>query len=150
MAPKNNLWNRSLFDLTLFISDEVFRKDQEFQISKNTQIGSIPYMGKEYNITLEMFIYNNTGGQRKSVIRFTNTTEDRGPFRGNTGDRIPVIQILTNVEQSETIQYVFVCSSVSNYSCNYDWSRGLVYGKWISLEISQTLIDNKVLRKFSK
>merc|ERR1719369_960086 len=106
-------------------------------IKKNQQISELPSIGKEYDISFELLITNFGTDAFQNVIHFT-----LGENAAKYGDRNPAVWLT----KQKKLQ---ICSAISgnkNY-CGPDVLIPTVLetGKWIKIEISQTLVDGKYI-----
>ena len=97
-------------------------------------VKTLPTLGKEYRVSFDIFINSfNTGWE--SVLHLTATGKDCC----NYGDRVPAVFINGGSKK-------FHISSALNGNGNsyYNVPSSLRTGEWINVEISQSLINNKV------
>ena len=107
-------------------------------IERNNLITVLPHIEKEFKISFAILI-SKYGADWQSVIHFT---ED-GNF-GIYGDRIPGLWFSHDKK-------LHVGSALNgNYNYVYAHHTVLQVEKWINLEISQTLINNKARRQFEE
>ena len=93
----------------------------------------VPFVGKEFSISFELFINKLTTVEWESVIHLTTDGNI-----GKMGDRIPGIW----VKDGKTLHIAFPINGVGNTNKNVG---ALEENKWIKLEISQKpTADKKV------
>ena len=105
----------------------------ELDLKKNQLITVVPYLGREYTITFELFINSYQYHNWSNILHFTRS----GDY-GNYGDRNPAIWI------SEHRIHVF--SSIDG-NPNYNKDPQILYlplKTWFTVKISQVLKDKKV------
>ena len=104
---------------------------EELVVEKDNLITELPFIGKEYRISFDVFISEyGTGWQ--SVIHFT-VDGDIAKY----GDRIPGVFIYQDKK-------MYIASAI-NGNRNYVYGHTTVIpkGKWSQVEISQKLINSK-------
>ena len=95
-------------------------------------------MGKEYKVTFDMYnIKKHIGEPWKNVLHFTI-----GSNHGKYGDRIPWVSILENKIR---IDSAVNGKPILSYNHPTAWEQG----KWVNIEVSQTLVGEKVMRNNS-
>ena len=109
-------------------------------VKKNQQISELPSIGKEYDISFELLITNFGTDAFQNVIHFT-----LGENAAKYGDRNPAVWV--------TKQNKLCISSAISGNKNYfgpalEIPTVLETGKWIKIQISQTLVDGKVCKKY--
>ena len=97
-------------------------------VTKNNLLTVLPYIGREFKISFD-FLISNYGAGWKSIIHFTTD--------GNWekyGDRAPGIWIGPDKD-------LYICSAINGNTnvCHHVKTTQ----QWMSVEISQTLINNK-------
>ena len=104
---------------------------KEMEIKKSNLVTALPYIAKEYKISFDLFVTEHQAAI-SSVIHFT-TDGNMGKY----GDRIPGIWIFKKKLE--------IMSAVSgNHNYHFIHTTDLEEGKWINVEISQTLVGDKV------
>ena len=104
---------------------------EEMVIKKSNLVTALPYIAKEYKISFDLFVTEHQA-PISSVIHFT-TDGNMGKY----GDRIPGIWIYNKKLE--------IMSAVSgNHNYHFINPTVLEEGKWINVEISQTLVGDKV------
>ena len=93
-------------------------------LARNTQITELPYIGKEYSVSFEVFINKMPTEDYRSVIHFTT---------GDDNSRNPALWI------NKAKEFCFV----SNPSL---WKTlPAMENKWYKIQINQRLVDGKVI-----
>ena len=106
---------------------------EEMDIKKSNLVTTLPYIAEEYKISFDLFVTKHITDTWQSVIHFT-----AGGNVGKYGDRIPGIWINKNKK-------LYIMSALNGIPHKtYNFPKVLEEGKWINVEISQTLVDNKV------
>jgi len=108
----------------------VFELKEEFTITKDFLVGTLPFMGKSYKIKFDWFI-TQYGSGWQDIIQFAATD-------GGFGVRIPGVWIHDN-------NIIHPCAPIvsGSYSCK-DIPFAESTGKWMTMEISQYMVaDNK-------
>ena len=104
---------------------------KEMEIKKSNLVTALPYIAKEYKISFDLFVTEHQAAI-SSVIQFT-TDGNMGKY----GDRIPGIWIF-----NKKLEIMFAVSG--NHNFHFINPTVLEEGKWINVEISQTLVGDKV------
>ena len=115
----------------------------ELVVSHNL-LTTLPTWGPTFKVSVDIFINSFHGQNLKDgawaeILRFTNTTNNRG----NLGDRLPAV--FTHKDG-----YIIVASQIgdnNNYHIGGDSGPGHIYLKentWYKLEISQLSENSKV------
>ena len=111
-------------------------------LEKKMKITVLPYIGREFNISFDLFVSQYTTSSWLSVIHFTI-----GGNKANYGDRTPALYISPKKK-------LFVCSAITingetitNYGYYFFHQTVLQVKNWINMEISQTLINYKARRQ---
>ena len=100
----------------------VFQKDDEFNVDRNYMITDLEVLGKQYNISFELFLTKfGTGLQA---------------IMGMDYEFVFWLDLESDSRQLIITHY--------NRGINTAFNASLEIGQWISLEISQMLIDKKV------
>ena len=106
---------------------------EEMDIKKSNLVTTLPYIAEEYKILFDLFVTKHITDTWQSLIHFTT-----GGNHGKYGDRIPGLWINKNKK-------LYIMSAVNwNPTHIYNFPKVLEEGKWINVEVSQTLVDNKV------
>ena len=103
-----------------------------FEIKRNNQLVLLDYIGKEYKISFEVFVTKFGADAYHSVIHFT-----LGGDAGQYGDRTPAVWI----GNTKSMHIASAISGNLNAYWNFD---EIPEQKWTKVEISQTLVDEKV------
>ena len=107
-------------------------------LEKNQLLTVLPYIGREYIVTFELYLNNYTTADWASVLHFTTN--------GNAesyGDRNPAVWLSGNKDHYRLIH---ISSSIDgNKNMWIDPKKIYPLKTWIKIRISQTLIDKKVL-----
>ena len=103
-----------------------------YAISKNNQLFLLDFLEKEYKIYFEVFISQVKTDLYQSLIHFT-----LGGNINKYGDRTPAVWITNN-------KAVHITSAISGNKNSGDNICCVKEGKWIKMEISQTLKEGKV------
>ena len=107
-------------------------------LEKNQLLTVLPYIGREYIVTFELFINNYTTADWASILHFTTS--------GNAesyGDRNPAVWLSGHKDHYRLIH---ISSSIDgNTNMWIDPKKIYPLKTWIKIKISQTLIDNEVL-----
>jgi len=107
----------------------VFKKDLQFPITKNNQLGVLPYLGRTYEITFELFL--NTVSSSASHLSFLHFTTDKDCC--GYGDRTPALWTHSN----NKFHVASAINGIGSYS--NDFSYQLTTQKWYNFKISQFL-----------
>ena len=105
-------------------------------LSKNKKITELPYIGKEYSISFELFINKFGNDLYQSVIHLTT-----GENYADMGSRNPVVWVRKSKQLS-------VSSSISGMKSLNKRIPGLKEKKWQKIEITQKPVDGKVVNKY--
>ena len=97
---------------------------------KSNLITTLPYIAKEYKLSFDVFVIKFKEGWT-SIVHFTV-----GEDKGKPGERIPAVYITKNL--------LCVAVDLSGNPNHHFYSKPLESGKWIHIEVAQTLIDGKV------
>jgi len=115
--------------------NELFRKDEELQLVRNTVIGTIPIMYKDYHVQFDVkansFIPNSSYSPWQSVIQFT---DDRSDFN----IRNPGVWF---VHMGTAVDKLFVSSNINGDNKFPFVGDSLSAGVWMNIQIQQTLIS---------
>ena len=112
-----------------------FSQSWPYDLKKNNQITVLPFLGKEYRLLFELKVTKFGTEAHQSVIHLT-----LGGNAEKYGDRTPGVWI-TNTK------LFGIASAISgNLNSYQDLPTVLEENKWIRVEISQTLMDEKVRR----
>ena len=114
----------------------VFKKDEQFAITKNNLLGVLPYLGRTYEITYQVFLNKVSGGAGAFSILHLTTGKDCCDY----GDRTPALWTNSN-------NFCFVRSAINgigDYKKNID--HQLTAQKWYNFEISQLLNSDGEVR----
>ena len=104
-------------------------------LAKNTQLTELAYIGKEYSVSFELFINKFGTDTYQSVLHLST-----GGNLDEMGNRNPAVFVYN----TSPVQ-LHITSAVSgnkNMAKNFP---GLVENKWQKIEISQKLVDGKVV-----
>ena len=115
------------------MQETIFKRNWPFDLKKNNLVTELPYIGKEYKISFDLFVTKFGAEDYQSVIHFTTS--------GNAekyGDRTP------GVWMCKTKKLHISSALNGNVNNFYDDPTVQEEQKWINVEISQTLMDNKV------
>merc|ERR1719430_1167536 len=107
-------------------------KNNEIKLEKNKKLDELPYIGKEFSISFELFLdtYPAAEVPWANILHLTI-----GGNSENMGDRIPGLWITPGKE-------LHVASAISGNSNNFD-NFVIETGKWMKLEINQKVVDGK-------
>ena len=103
-----------------------------YDIRKNSQLFLLDFLEKEYKISFEVFIVHFKTDIYQSLIHFT-----LGANADKYGDRTPAVWIKNN-------KAVTIASAISGNKNSHADICCVKEGKWIKMEISQTLKEGKV------
>ena len=103
----------------------------ELILRKNNLLTTIPSIGKEFRITVDVLISNFVGSWQ-SIVHFTAAGDCC-----NVGDRVPGVWIASNKQ-------FYIKFALNGYGDGGYLGTIATSGEWINLDISQTLIANKV------
>ena len=117
----------------LEINYNTFGETWPLALTKNKQITELPYIGKEYSVSFEVFINKMPTQPYQNVIHFT-TGEDYAAM----GSRNPAVWVTASKE-------FHIASSVSGNLNLWTNFPGLEENKWYKIEINQKLVDAKVI-----
>jgi len=129
----------------------VFNKTEEFDMSKNNQLKTLPSLGKQFIITFQLQLTSfECGGYDCSVIRF-GLGNDAGAY----GDRTPAVWIsnpLNNENTFTRIKNTFLMSAAINGNEDFSFVTpmallGFELNRFYDFEFSQLLVENEY--KFS-
>jgi len=124
------------------ITREIAKRDSGFSfpgemtIEKSKLVTTLPSIGKEYRISFDLLVAKHTSGNVwwRNVIHFTTGGND-----GTYGFRTPGVWIFKTNK-------LHVSSALNgNHNAYFDFPKQVEEGKWIKMQISQTLIDNKYI-----
>ena len=116
--------------LIYFPLGEIFSKERA--ILKDRHIATLPWIEKEYKIKFDLFI-NKHKSALTSVLHFT-TGENIGKY----GYRVPALFMNEN-------QKLLVSNAVcGNMDYLYEYNTKLKEDEWVTIELSQILVDEKV------
>ena len=108
-------------------------------IAKNNQITELAYIGKEYSVSFEVFINKyGTGTPIWTSILHLST----GGNNDVLGNRNPAIHF-KNDENPPQFHIVAAVNGEKNFWGNFPSAEEK---KWQKIEISQTLVDGKVVK----
>ena len=110
---------------------------EEMALKKNNLVDVMPYMGREYEVSLDFYIskFGTAADFYQSVIHFT-TSNNADMY----GARCPAVWVGPQKNKK-----LHVASALNgNANLYYDLDYPLKIGKWINLEISQKLVMDKV------
>ena len=102
-------------------------------LAKNTLITELPYIGKEYSVSFEVFINKMPTEPYRNVIHLTT-----GENVAAMGSRIPAVWVTDKKE-------FHITSSVNDNLNLWKNFPGLEENKWYKIEINQKLVDAKVI-----
>ena len=108
-------------------------------IKRNNLIEELPYIGKEFTVSFDLFIssfenaFTNEAKRFQSVFRLTLGRNDY-----EMGDRIPAIFLSPDKK-------LVVTSAISGNKNAFSMISGLEEKKWSKVEVTQRLKDGKVL-----
>merc|ERR1719209_1380019 len=108
--------------------------NNEIKLEKNKKLDELPYIGKEFSISLELFLDSYPGAE----VPFANILHiTLGADNTNMGDRIPALWIKPDKEIHEGAAISGKVNSVGNHA--------IESGKWNKIEINQKLVDGKYM-----
>ena len=107
----------------------------ETALKKNNLVDVMPYMGREYEVSLDFYIskFGTPADFYQSIIHFT-MSNDADMY----GARCPAVW----VGPQKKLHVASALNGIANLYHDLDYT--LKIGKWINLEISQKLIMDKV------
>ena len=113
------------------MSTSTILQNEELILKKGYLLTTVPFLWKEFKLSFDVFISKFTSGWQ-NIVHFTTGGNDP-----DYGERIPGVWIAD--DKQFHIRFALNGNGDGGY-------RGTVAtsGEWIHLEISQTLIDNKV------
>ena len=104
-------------------------------VERNNMITELPCLAKEYNISVDVLI-TKYGAGWQSVLQLT-----KGSKIGSYGDRIPGLWLYQDKQ-------LYIASLVGgNANQFYTHKSVLDLDQWITVQIAQTLTDNKAGRQ---
>merc|ERR1711970_1141325 len=108
--------------------------NNEIKLEKNKKLDELPFIGKEFSVSFELFLDNCPAADVPyvSVLHFTV-----GADGGAMGDRIPAVWIMPSKEIHITSAISGNPNSLENYA--------IETGKWNKIEINQKLVDEKYM-----
>ena len=108
--------------------------EDPIDMKRGTLVATLPYIAKQYKVSFDVFIKKSKGTSWQSIVHFTIDEN-----HGVPGRRHPALS-LTPEGKLCTVSDV-------NGDHNYHFYLGSVFpeGKWIHIEVAQTLIDGKVI-----
>merc|ERR1719222_102057 len=108
--------------------------NNEIKLEKNKQLDELPYIGKEFAVSFELFLDSYPA----SDVPFANVVHlTLGENMVKMGDRIPAMWIRPTKE-------IHVASAVSGQHSSAA-SYPVESGKWVKVEINQKLVDGKYM-----
>ena len=109
----------------------------DMNIQKSNLVGTLPSIGKEYQISFDLLVINHhKGTDARNILHITT-----GGNHGKYGDRIPGIWIWD--------RRLSISSALNgNHNSHFQLPTELEEGIWNSLHISQILIDSKAGGQF--
>ena len=115
------------------INYNTFRESWPLALTKNKQITELPYIGKEYSVSFEVFINKMPTQPYQGVLHFTT-----GENYAAMGSRNPAVWVTASKE-------FHIASAVSGNKNLVKNFPGLEENKWYKIEINQKLVDAKVI-----
>ena len=112
-----------------------FERTWQMSVAKNTELTVLPYIGKEYSVSFELFINKFGRNAYESVIHLTTGANFAG-----MGSRNPAVWVMNS-------KHLTIASSISGNKNLHKNIPGLEKNKWYKIEITQKLVDGKVLNK---
>merc|ERR1711970_1234094 len=108
--------------------------NNEIKLEKNKKLDELPFIGKEFSISFELFLDNFPAADVPyvSVLHFTV-----GADSGNMGDRIPAVWVKPSKE-------IHITSAISGNVNSFE-NYAIETGKWNKIEINQKLVDEKYM-----
>ena len=145
----NSFWKRliyitiySHYDLCFDIANFVdilleILQGPELVLKKNQLLTVLPYIGREYLVTLELYLNSYTTAPFASVVHFTAQGN-----RERYGDRNPGVWMGGHNNHTRLLH---VSSSINgNVDHWIDTRKSLALKTWYKISISQTLVCNQV------
>jgi len=120
-------------DATMMVLGGLYRANtNEIKIEKNKKVDELPYIGKEFSVSFELFLDSDPAADVPwaTVLHLT--------IGGNIaamGDRIPAVWVTSAKE-------LHVASAISGSSNSHE-NYPVEIGKWIKVEINQKLVNGK-------
>ena len=115
----------------------VFKKAEQFAIQRNNLLGELPFIGKQFIISFQLFITASAVGELENIIHFTI-----GGDWQNLGDRTPVLWLTRGMR-------LYVGSAINRVpDYNMETSFSLSLNTWHDIEISQLMLGSEVPRKY--
>jgi len=128
-GPRKNGW---AYCKKLLSGVLIFKKDEEFPLSRNQLLGELAVLGAEYSITFQLFLTSSE--VRNSIIHFTI-----GGDHEKYGDRTPGLW---------TWGATLHVASAIDGNPNYHWWTPLpTLNTWLSIEISQLSEGSEIVFK---
>merc|ERR1712098_631069 len=113
-----------------------FMSGPEFQAEKGKLLKELPFLGKEFSVSFELFIANIPTAPYVSVLHVTKEA-DKG-----MGMRVPGIWIMPNSEMH--LAHGF------NGNANNFKNHAVTANSWMKVEITQKLVDEKFMFDFQR
>ena len=115
----------------------VFEKDEAFNITKNNQLAVLPYLGRSYEITFQLYLNTvpSSDAGFSSILHLTT-----GGDCCDYGQRTPALFTYSN----NKFQFASAIDGNGNYYKTIDYQ--LTSQKWYNFEISQLLNSNLEVR----
>jgi len=111
----------------------VFKKAEQFTIQRNNLLGELPFIGKQFIVSFQLFITAPTVGEFENIIHFTI----EGDWQ-NLGDRTPVLWLTKGTR-------LYVGSAINRVpDYNMETSFSLSLNTWHDIEISQLMLGSEV------
>jgi len=111
----------------------VFKKTEQFTIRRNNLLGELPFIGKQFIVSFQLFITAPTVGEFENIIHFTIG----GDFE-NLGDRTPALWLTKGTR-------LYVGSAINRVpDYNMETSFSLSLNTWHNIEISQLMLGSEV------
>ena len=102
-------------------------------MTKNKQIIELPYLGKEYSVSFELFMNKMPTANYQSVIQLTTGKDCCG-----MGDRSPGVWVMNSKE-------LLVTAAISGNGNTHKMFPGMEENKWYKIEINQRKGNGKVV-----
>ena len=114
--------------------DKIFDKgDEEIKIEQSNLIDTLPYIGRQFSISFELFVEKYPTTPYASILHLTV-----GGDNAELGDIIPGVWIKVDKK-------LVISSAISGNANNHKDHDGLKLNEWNKVEISQRLRDGKVV-----
>merc|ERR1719209_2406814 len=108
--------------------------NNEIKLEKNKKLDELPYIGKEFSISFELFLDSYPAAD----VPFANILHiTLGADNTKMGDRIPALWIKPDKEIHEGAAISGKVNSVGNHA--------IESGKWNKIEFNQKLVDGKYM-----